>query len=69
MKIMFEHKLLQICKDFLETYTNWNEPTIFELDGVNSLQAYEKNGWRMGIVQNNYSKKYWTLVYRQEVKE
>lgn len=69
MKILFERKLLQICKEFLETYTEWNEPKIFELDGVNSLQVFQKNGWRMGIVQNNYSKKYWTLVYRKEVKE
>lgn len=67
MKNIFEHKLLQICKDFLETHSDWSIPTTFELDGFNFLQAFQKDGYNMGIVQNKYDTKIWTFVYRKKI--
>lgn len=62
-------KLIQECKKFLEEYKEWNEPKIFELDGVNQLQTFQKDGYNIGIIQNNWDKKIWTFVHRKKIQE
>ncbi len=65
-KQFFNHSLIKICKDFLKDYENWNEPNKFELDGLNELQTFQKDGYNIGIIQNKYDAKIWTFVYRKK---
>lgn len=62
-------KLIIECKKFLEEYTEWNEPKIFKLDGVNQLQAFQEGGYNVGIIQNNWDKKIWTFVHRKKIQK
>lgn len=64
-KYYFHKHLINVCKDFLKT-VDWDIPNSYDVDGANTLQHFQKDGFKIGVLINNHDPRIWTFVMRSK---